>query len=88
MVERLLTPISRINRMVERLSIPICNNNVLYFAFEVVLYYCAPPARSMGGGERGRPPGLLQQQPHAIVRNPESSSILTGNIELSTPAST
>ena len=46
-----------------------------------------PPLGSQGGGERGRPLGLLQQQLHAIVRNPESSFIPTGNVELSTPAS-
>ena len=41
------------------------------------------PRSKHGGGERGRPSGLLQQQPHAIVRNPVSTSIPT-NVELST----
>ena len=40
-----------------------------------------------GGGERGKPPGLPQQQPHASIRTLESTSIPTGDVELSTSAS-
>ena len=32
-------------------------NTALYFAFEVVSYYCAPPARSTGGRREGQAPG-------------------------------
>ena len=71
---------------------------VMYTYQVSILYICIllsklyhiiahPPLGARGDGERGRPPGLLLQQPHAIVRNPESASIPTGNVELSTPAS-
>lgn len=42
----------------------------------VVLYYSATPARRRGVGERGQPPGLIQQQPHASIRTLEE----TGNL--------
>ena len=44
-----------------------------------------PPALNQGVGERGKPPGLPQQELHASIRALESTSIPTGDVELSTP---
>ena len=47
-----------------------------------------PPALNQGVGERSKPPGLPQQELHASIRALESTSIPTGDVELSTSAST
>ena len=64
------------------------NEYIVHFTscFELVSYECAPPRWEPGSSERGKPPGLPQQQPHASILTFESNSIPPGDVELLTPA--
>ena len=47
-----------------------------------------PRSEQRGGEKRGQtPPGLLRRQPHASIRNLESTPTPTGYVETLTPAS-
>ena len=84
--QRAITP--NFFRTYKTLIFSCLDNDTLCIVLSKLIHIIAhPPARSTGGGERGRPPGRLQQQPYAIFRNPESSFSPSSNVELSTPAS-